>query len=386
VSNINFESMKNTNRFDILQRIYREQDVNRNHITQTTGLTGAAVSKIINGLIEEGFLAEQPYYSELRNRKARYLSISKSRYHTIVLCLCRHMILTAIVDICGDIYYSDSRSISWEMFDQYAIAERLVEIKKHLPSEGICLGVVCITPGIRSTDDQLNRVGVPFYWDIQTLRELVTRELSLPLYTENDSNAALLGEMWFGSGKASNSFILYNIGRGIGAAACLDQHLLRGYHNSSIEIGHVTINFQGPQCVCGNRGCLELYAGIDNLHEKLEVFNEQRKKKDSIEAVFMKARGGDAECRNFVQEYADMIAEGAVILANMFTPEKIIVTTNEAEFIHLQPIVDTIRVAIDTRIFSLSGHKIEIEASELRKQGYLLGAIAVALKVHFMGV
>ncbi|HAP56387.1 MAG TPA: hypothetical protein DCR02_01010 [Sphaerochaeta sp.] len=386
MNNINFESMKNTNRFDILQRIYREPDVNRNHITQATGLTGAAVTKIINGLIEEGFLAEQPYYSELRKRKARYLTISKKKYFTIVLCLCRNMIFTAIVDICGEIYYSDDCSISWEMFDQYAILERLVEIKSNLPSEGICLGIVCITPGIRSTDNPLNGVGAPFYWDVHTLRALVTEKFDLPLYTENDSNAALLGEMWFGAGRLSNNFVLYNIGKGIGAAACLDGHLLRGFHNSSIEVGHVTINFQGPKCICGNRGCLELYAGIDNLHENLETFNAQRGKKDSIEAVFMKARGGDLECQSFVKQYAEMIAEGAVILANMFTPEKIVVTTNEAEFIHLQPIVETIKAAIDTRIFSLSEQKIEIEASSLRKNGYLLGAVAVTLKMHFMGM
>ena len=60
MNNINFESMKNTNRFEILQKVYRERDVNRNHITQATGLTGAAVTKIINGLIEEGFIAEKP--------------------------------------------------------------------------------------------------------------------------------------------------------------------------------------------------------------------------------------------------------------------------------------------------------------------------------------
>ena len=208
------------------------------------------------------------------------------------------------------------------MFDKYAILERLQDIKSNLPAEGTCIGFVCITPGIRSTDDSISGVSAPFFWDIQILRDLVYEQFHLPLYTENDSNAALLGEMWFGAGKDTNSFVLYNIGKGIGAAACLDGHLLRGFHNSSIEIGHVTINFLGPKCACGNRGCLELYAGLDNLHENLEVFNQQRGKKDSIESVFMKARGGDVECQNFVQNYADMIAEGAIILANMFTPEK----------------------------------------------------------------
>lgn len=378
--------MKNTNRFGILQKIYREHDVNRNYITQATGLTGAAVTKIINGLIEEGFIAEQTYYSELRNRKARYLSISKNCYYTIVLRVCRNSVVTAIADISGDLYYSTECSMSWEMFDQYAILERLQDIRNNLPKKGKCIGFVCVTPGIRSTDESISGVSAPFFWDLQSLRDLVQEQFRLPLYTENDSNAAILGEMWFGSGKDTDSFVLYNIGKGIGAAACLDGHLLRGFHNSSIEIGHVTINFLGPQCACGNRGCLEMYAGLDNLYEKLEVFNKQRDTKDSTESVFMKARGGDIECQEFVQNYADMIAEGAIILANMFTPEKMVVTTNEAEFIHLPLIVDTIRNSIDARIFSLHQQKIEISSSLLRMNSYILGAVAVSMKMHFMSV
>jgi len=378
--------MKNTNRYEILQQVYRQRDVNRNYITQSTGLTGAAVTKIINSLIEEGFLTETAYYSELRKRRARYLSVSKQRYYVIVLCLCRTTILSAIVDIHGDIIYSRECSMSWEMIDQYAIAERLEDIKSNLPEQGLALGCVCITPGIRKTEESEEKVHAPFVWDIKTLQVLVEEKFSLPLYTENDSNASLLSEMWFGAGKDTNSFVLYNIGKGIGAAACLDGHLLKGFHNSSIEIGHVTINFQGPPCACGNRGCLELYAGLDNLQGQLEQFNSNRGKKDSVESIFMKAKGGDAECQLFVQNYADMIAEGALILANMFTPEKMVVTTNEAEFIYLKPIVDTIKKAIDTRIFSLSKQKIEVEASILRKQGTILGAVAVVMKMCFLGL
>ncbi|MGE4454755.1 MAG: ROK family protein [Sphaerochaeta sp.] len=376
--------MKNTNRFEILQQVYREQDVNRNYITQSTGLSGAAVTKIINGLIDEGFLSETSYFSALRNRRARYLSISKQRFYVIVLCLCRTSIQTAVADISGDILYSEECSMGWEMIDHYAISERLDNINRNLPTQGSALGCVCITPGIRITEESEEQIQAPFVWDIKTLRDLVKEKLKLPLYTENDSNASLLGEMWFGLGKNTNNFVLYNIGRGIGAAACLDGHLLKGFHNSSIEIGHVTINFQGPLCACGNRGCLELYAGLENLKEAIEQFNHQRGKKDSVESIFMKARGGDTECQKFVQNYADMIAEGALILANMFTPEKMLVTTNEADFIHLQPIVQTIKQAIDTRIFSLSKEKIEVEASMLRKKGPILGAIAVAMRTYFL--
>lgn len=384
MDNITFSLMKNTNRFEILQLIYREKDINRNSITQATGLTGAAVTKIINGLIGENFVREKSYFSPIRKRRARYLSICEGKYCVVVLYFCRDMFLTALADISGKILYTKKYSIGWEMFDHYAIKEILENVTAQITANYTCLSYVCITPGVRSMDSQISaQKTAPFFWDIKQLHDFVETTYHIPLYAENDSNAALLGELWFGSGKNSNNLVLYNIGKGIGAAACLGGRLIKGYHNSSIEIGHVTINFQGPQCECGNRGCLELYAGLDHLKGELQKFNQEHGENETIESIFLKANGGNGDCLKFVQSYASITAEGAVILADMFSPEKIIVTTNEADFIYLDPIVKAIEENVDTRIFSLRKDKIEVEASVLRENGYILGGISVAMKKFF---
>ncbi|MFA6774762.1 MAG: ROK family transcriptional regulator [Sphaerochaetaceae bacterium] len=383
MENINFALMKNTNRFEVINRIYREDDVNRNYLTQNTGLTGAAVTKIINGLTADGFISEKAYYSDLRGRRARYLSIRQNRYCVIVLYLNRDSTTSTVTDISGNFFFSQSFQMNWKMFDEFAIQEIIREAASHIPPQSTCIGVVCITPGIRSTDAQFVEKEAPYFWNIQKVRDLVQREFRLPFFTENDSNAALLGEMWFGKGRDSNNVVLYNIGKGIGAAAFLHGVLLRGYHNSSIEIGHVSINFQGPVCACGNRGCLELYTGLDNLKGKVEAFDTRYGTDDTIESIFVKARGGNENCKKFVKEYASLIATGAVILAEMFSPEKIIITTNEAEFIDLTSIVDSTKDAINTRIFSLGKQNIKIEASNLRKDGYILGGISVAMQNYF---
>ncbi|MCH3918375.1 MAG: ROK family transcriptional regulator [Spirochaetia bacterium] len=381
--------MKNINRFEILQMIYQTKDINRNVITQTTGLTSAAVTKIINSLIAEGVVSEKSFYSEFRKRRSRYLSICRDTYATVILCLCRNMVKAAIVDISGSIIYSRDCQVSYAMLDDFLIGDIVKDVFSHIQDETKCLGCVCISPGIRSAknivSENSSSKSVPFFWNIEKIQAIVEKAYHVPFYTENDSNAALLGEMWFGAGRESKNTVLYNIGKGIGSAVCLNGSILSGYQNSSIEIGHVTINFNGPQCACGNRGCLELYAGLDHFQGKLATFNEKHETNYSLEETFSRARNGDEACNSFVHEYALMVAEGAVILANMFKPEKIIVTTNEADFLYLPPIIETIKEEVFSRIFSISEQKVKIEASTLRSNGYMLGGVAVAVRKYFLG-
>ncbi|MDR2552339.1 MAG: ROK family protein [Treponema sp.] len=383
----NLNNVKTNNRYEIIQKIYQNVDINRNHITREMGLTNSAVTKIINSLINEKYISEKNYLSAIRNRRARYLSICEGSFGVITLYFGRHGITAAIADICGKIIYSRDYTITYSMMDEVILNEIVDETVKNVSGGLSCLGCIGVTPGIRSdgeaagdTEALQEKSQAPYFWDMQKLDAILKDKYHIPLFTENDSNIALLGEKWFGKGKNTDNFVLYNIGRGIGSSVCIQGKLLRGYHNSSIEIGHVTINFEGPDCDCGNRGCLELYTGMDNWEKKLEDIPKYAGQQNRLEALFLNARQGDNESRRLFDQYARMIAEGALILATMFSPEKIIVTTNEADFFHLPPIIEIVKKEINTRTFSTRRQKICVEDSDLRKTGYILGGIALVLE------
>jgi predicted NBD/HSP70 family sugar kinase len=386
----NFNNIRINNRYEIIQKIYQNKDINRNYIAQATGLTGAAVTKIINSLIKDKYVSERNYYSPSRKRKARYLSINEGTFGAIVFYFGRTLITAAIADICGKIIYSRDYLITYSMINELIFNEIVIDTVRFFPKDITCLGCICVTPGIRLIDenDDYNNTArtTPYFWDVKKLNNILVHDYHIPMFTENDSNVALLGEKWFGKGRNCDNFVLYNIGKGIGAAVCIRGKLLRGYHSSSIEIGHVTINFKGVACDCGNKGCLELYTSIDNLEKRLIEENKYNKYKNRAEAMFINARQGDAESIQLVRQYSLMISEGAMILVNMFSPEKIIVTTNEADFIHLPPVIKTIKEELKTRIFSIHKQEICVEDSEIRKTNFILGGIAVLLEKQLFNV
>lgn len=84
---------------------------------------------------------------------------------------------------------------------------------------------------------------------------------------ENDANAVILGEARHGVARGRRSVIGYTLGTGVGGGLVLDGRLYRGERGMAGELGHVTVEREGRPCNCGNRGCLERYAGQRGLHE-----------------------------------------------------------------------------------------------------------------------
>src|SRR4030066_95059 len=88
----------------------------------------------------------------------------------------------------------------------------------------------------------------------------IKEKFRVPVFIENDANAAAFGEKWVGIGKEFSSFVLFILGTGIGGGIIHDKKLLK----VAAEIGHITIHADGEKCHCGNSGCLEI-ANIINV-------------------------------------------------------------------------------------------------------------------------
>jgi glucokinase len=85
--------------------------------------------------------------------------------------------------------------------------------------------------------------------------------LGLPLILENDARMALLGEWQAGAGRGSDDLVMVTLGTGLGTAALIRGHLVRGKHGQAAVLGgHLTVRQNGRRCTCGNRGCAEAEA------------------------------------------------------------------------------------------------------------------------------
>ncbi|MEO8727360.1 MAG: ROK family protein [Acidobacteriaceae bacterium] len=97
-------------------------------------------------------------------------------------------------------------------------------------------------------------------WQDFPVREEIERCLGARVFLENDANVAALGEQWLGAGKDFNSMCMLTLGTGVGGGIVLNQRIWHGMTGMAGELGHMTVDPNGPPCGCGGRGCLEQYA------------------------------------------------------------------------------------------------------------------------------
>lgn len=195
--------------------------------------------------------------------------------------------------------------------------------------QGIGVGA----PGIVANDGSTVKNPPNFKdWNEINLGEIISREFSLPTLVENDANAAALGESQFGAGKEYENFLFVIWGTGIGGGIILNKKIFRGPTGGAGEIGHTTIDYNGPICNCGNRGCIESYIGQRYLSEKtrnkLKQLPEVHKTKiyelvggdlDLIEPyiIALAAIQGDEFAQSIMLEASDLLGIALASILNV---------------------------------------------------------------------
>ena len=129
------------------------------------------------------------------------------------------------------------------------------------------------------------------------------------LFYENDASTALLGEYRFGAGKGVDDLICFTIGTGIGGAVLIDGKLLRGPEGFAGELGHITLDPDGPLCGCGNRGCLEALASSSAIVRRAKEIISEGKIKTSLSNYLEKGEELNASIVSQEANKGDLLAQ-----------------------------------------------------------------------------
>ncbi len=410
----NHKLVKIHNRALVLRIIQQHDLISRKHISQLTGLTQATITTITNSLLDLGLIVEtgKDTRSGSQGRKQICLSINRQRYKVIALNIGRCLVQSAVCDLAGTILHKSEECLQLIENNELVVndlEDRVVGIIRALiRSSGIdardLLGISIAAPGPLNAEKGIMRsslrgAGVqgspaPFDWRDIHLKEAVQRELGVKAFVDNDANICALGESWFGGGIDVSNFVVYVIGFGTGAGVIIDGMLYRGEDDVVSEIGHVTIDYQGPQCRCGNVGCLELYSNFNRIIDaydgktgaptaraKNEMCTEDAAIR--IREIFAAAQAHDSAAVSVLKEHSRFLGVGAVTLANTFSPEMIIVTANDLGDIDLSIPVAEMQDAIRSRAFSVISDKVTVIPSRLGKEVTLYGGIALVLQDFF---
>jgi glucokinase len=163
-------------------------------------------------------------------------------------------------------------------------------------------------------------------WSGFDIRSHLSQQFDLPTVVENDGISAAWGEFQVGAGAGAACLMSITLGTGIGGGIVIDGELHPNSLGSAAYLGHTTIDHQGPECFCGQRGCWELYASPSALTDRARSVMPTASGKDvTARDVVAAARTGDTVAISLLDETATYLGIGLASLSNIFNPDVIVI-------------------------------------------------------------
>ena len=183
------------------------------------------------------------------------------------------------------------------------------------PALSIGIGV----PGLYDPADGTTRflVNIPGPWAGQAVAGPVADATGLPTVLVNDARAFGLAELRLGAGRGATSMIGLTLGTGVGGVIAIDGRVHQGHDGTGGEIGHQTINPDGPLCGCGNHGCLEAFARADRIAAACGTA--------TAEEAVARARAGDPRAVEGVARIGRYLGIGIANMVTVVTPDRVVI-------------------------------------------------------------
>jgi glucokinase len=225
-------------------------------------------------------------------------------------------------------------------------------------------------------------------WSNVPLRDMVRERYGVDSCLVNDANAAALAEHRLGAGRGTNNLIYLTVSTGIGGGIIVNGELYSGISGCAGELGHMTIDANGPECDCGNVGCLEVFASgkaVAGEAKRRIKQGGQSRLTDIVsgnlegitaEKVAMAAQGGDRLAMEVISRAAGYLGVGMVNLVNIFNPEMIVVGGGLSKMGEL--LLGPARQVVKQRVFPLCAGAVRIVTAELGDDAGVLGAAIYA--------
>ena len=235
-------------------------------------------------------------------------------------------IATALVTSDGEVLDARHSPTAAHLGPQ-AVCDRIASEVRDLlkTSAGEVLGVGIGSPGLIE-DGSIVRGAINLEWDEVDLGNEIYRRLDdIPIWVENDANANVIGEGYFGSAQGFEHYVLLTIGSGLGSGAVSHGKLITGPAGLACNLGHYSIDpDNGRPCICGNRGCAETIASGPGLVAVMRSLRDDPAGPTS-DRILAAARSGDSTALDAFAEMAKVVGHVAAVAAAVLDPQVIVI-------------------------------------------------------------
>ena len=304
-------------------------------------------------------------------------------------------ILTAVVKSRGEMLSSDE-STTRATEGQEIVIQSILDSAHSAMKQASCTISEISAIGIGAPGISNPEAGILFTspnlpgWRNVLLRDIIQNKLDKKAFLINDANAAALGELYFGAARGTHNFIYITLSTGIGGGIVIDEKIYTGAIGTAGEIGHMTIDGNGPLCNCGNKGCWEALASGTALAREAKrrikegtktsilKYTEGDLEKVTAQIVHSAAEQGDKLAKELIARTGYYVGVGVANLINIFNPELIVIgggLSNIGDML-LKP---AFKVAAE-RSYKEAFQAVRLVSAGLGRNSGVLGAAAFALQ------
>lgn len=383
---------KNRLRSIIIEEIIRRKTVTRREIAEIADTRLPSVTEAVNSLLHEGILEEPSRKGVSTGRKSPALYLRGDHGHFLGISLSQKRLHIVLINTAGDILDTESTSVDPEkeseaIFQQVQhTIETLLHRQKSNPSIRV-LGTGFADPGLVDEPLGISIKAVHFtHWENIPTREYMQKRLGCPVYLRTEmASRAYAERLLEGKADSTGTFHFY-MGDGIGGAYTRGLEIFTGDSACPMEIGHLVVEENGALCQCGNRGCLEAYAGSGGIARRIEQLKNQSVHSLLVEAPYSPeyfvhvVRLGDKAAIRLVIETAQYIGKALAATTNLLNPGRINLSGTLLGLHDL--FLPVLRQFLTLHCLPQALGKLEWQVSRLPESAPAIGAALIARHCH----
>ncbi|MDR3644911.1 MAG: ROK family transcriptional regulator [Clostridia bacterium] len=393
----NLQLIKETNLTLVFNMIYKHRSISRAQLAKITKLSPTTISSQVDELLQKRLVVETGT-GEMgtSGRKPIMININENGYYVISIELMEGGFNCCLYNLlCKRV---DARRFSAESYahmgdDLIGAALQILELNQ--VSEDKLIGITLAAPGL--IDYESHRIISSTVVAVDESNDfydaLQRRFQDIPIFLENESGLSAYAEKVFGTGSDAKNLIFIDVGIGIGAGILLNGNMFRGSFGLAGEIGHITIDINGPKCKCGSRGCLEIMASIPAMIQEIvfammsgretviSEITQNDLNKINIDVIRYAISKQDALALEVMKENARKFAFGINNVINMFNPQAIIIG---GEIAKLGPVyLEQVKQYLSDIELKPNVSGVAIRYSRLKDDATTLGGARYALDTIF---
>ncbi|MDI9438512.1 MAG: ROK family protein [Limnochordia bacterium] len=374
-----------------LLRVLCQKPATRSELAKLTGLSPATVTNLTKELIAQGLVDESRTLESVGGRPPVLLEFNSNAGKVIGVRISRTRVQAALVNLGAD-------ALAWEEqrlpeHSPEAVLQVVVDVVRKLCVENRVhleelVGIGVAVPGIVQEDTGVVRLSTFLQWREVSVGSQLEAALGVPVLVQRNGNASALAECHLNGEQTATDLLYVHLGDGIGAGLVLDGRIYSGRTGRAGEIGHNIVDPHGPQCLCGNRGCLEVLVSGNALARqgqelaasgRSSCLQEAAKEAEITAAVVIAAAvQGDAAARELVATAGRYIGKAMAGIVNLLDMDEVVLGGDLLEAGDV--LLDSLSLSFYGALLPFRVPEVRLRVTTIGPKAGVLGAATVVIQ------